>query len=295
MWTLAQQIEPSASQAAPVLFGLLGAVTVGGAWAIVLSRNIVRSAVYLLITLMGVAGLYFYLEAELLAAVQLIVYAGGTLILIVFGVMLTHRGSAAHWNIRAWEQVVGVLLGLVLACLLGVAAMVSGLPAERVGSEGPGSDRPMRRIGGIPAPTRAGGSADAAGDAMVRGPARPGEPTEPGLSGERPLPSATSSPFSVNSPGSASATAPWSPSSASSAEPAEPGVPAVASKSAVRPSASLPTRPATQVEQLGYGLLTRYLLAFEVAGVLLLVVMVGAAYMARRRAGEPTDGQGGER
>ena len=61
------------------------------ALGVVISRNIVRMAVCLLFTLVGVAGLYFLLNAEFLAAVQLVVYAGGTLILIIFGVMLTSK------------------------------------------------------------------------------------------------------------------------------------------------------------------------------------------------------------
>ena len=58
----------------------------------VLSRNIVRMAVWLLFTLIGVSLLYFLLGAEFVGAAQLIVYVGGTLVLIVFGMMLTAQG-----------------------------------------------------------------------------------------------------------------------------------------------------------------------------------------------------------
>ena len=68
-------------------------------------RNIVRTAVCLLFTLMGVAGLYFLLNAEFLAAVQLVVYAGGTLILIIFGVMLTSKSPFSRFEPRKIEVV----------------------------------------------------------------------------------------------------------------------------------------------------------------------------------------------
>lgn len=94
----------------------LGAVIVGGALACVLAANIVRCAVGLLAALAGVAGLFVLLAANFLAAVQLIVYAGGVLVLIIFGIMLTSRGPAASASSR-WNERVGV--GLTLAALVG--------------------------------------------------------------------------------------------------------------------------------------------------------------------------------
>ena len=67
-------------------FYIFAAVSLTSAIGIVVTTNIVRTAMCLLGTLGGVACLYFLLDANFLAAVQLIVYAGGTLILIVFGV-----------------------------------------------------------------------------------------------------------------------------------------------------------------------------------------------------------------
>jgi NADH:ubiquinone oxidoreductase subunit 6 (subunit J) len=76
-------------------FYIFAGVVLASALCVVLSSNIVRAATCLLGTLGGVAGLYFLLNANLLAAIQLIVYAGGTLILIVFGVMLTSKSPWA--------------------------------------------------------------------------------------------------------------------------------------------------------------------------------------------------------
>jgi len=73
-----------------------------------------RAATWLLFTLAGVSGIFFLLSADLVGVTQLLVYVGGTLVLVVFGVMLTAQGpfitmktSSAEWAVSA---VVGVLL-----------------------------------------------------------------------------------------------------------------------------------------------------------------------------------------
>ena len=105
------------------LFYLLASITAGSAIAIVLSRNIVRMAVALLFTLIGVAGLFFLLNAEFLAAVQLVVYVGGTLILIVFGVMLTSSSPFSKFTASPGE----IGLAAVLAAIL-LATLVLAIP-----------------------------------------------------------------------------------------------------------------------------------------------------------------------
>jgi NADH-quinone oxidoreductase subunit J len=75
-----------------VLFAILASVVTGSALAVVFTQNIVRAAVWLLLTLVGTAGLYLLLGAEFVGASQLIVYVGGTLVLVVFGIMLTGSG-----------------------------------------------------------------------------------------------------------------------------------------------------------------------------------------------------------
>src|SRR4051812_14662425 len=96
------------------LFYLFGGMAALSALLLVLSRNIVRTAVCLLFTLMGVAGLYFLLHAEFLAAVQLVVYAGGTLILIIFGVMLTSKSPFSKFEAKPGEVAVALSVGTVL-------------------------------------------------------------------------------------------------------------------------------------------------------------------------------------
>jgi NADH-quinone oxidoreductase subunit J len=89
---------------------------------VVASRNIVRTAVALLFTLVGVAGLYFLLSAEFLAAVQLVVYAGGTLILIVFGVMLTSKSPFSRFEPKLVELIVALTIGGVM-----LFALIAGI------------------------------------------------------------------------------------------------------------------------------------------------------------------------
>ena len=74
-----------------LIFYLFAAITILSAFFVVTTRNIVYSAYYLLFTFFGVAGIYVLLGADFIAMVQLIVYVGGILILLLFGVMLTNK------------------------------------------------------------------------------------------------------------------------------------------------------------------------------------------------------------
>src|SRR3989440_2254519 len=118
MNALLAQADTNALSAA--LFYLFAVMSAASAIGVVLSRNIVRSAVCLLFTLTGVAGLYFLLGAEFLAAVQLVVYAGGTLILIIFGVMLTSKSPFSRFE----PKLVEIVLATVLASVLLIAPII---------------------------------------------------------------------------------------------------------------------------------------------------------------------------
>lgn len=112
-----------ASTATAVLFYALAALCAASAVGVVVSRNIVRTAVALMFALVGVAGLYFLLNAEFLAAVQLVVYAGGTLILMIFGVMLTSKSPTSRFEPSRSEVVVATTIGVVLMVSLSVAIL----------------------------------------------------------------------------------------------------------------------------------------------------------------------------
>ena len=114
---------------AAALFYLFAGMAGVSAVGLVISRNIVRSAVCLLFTLTGVAGLYFLLGAEFLAAVQLVVYAGGTLILIIFGVMLTSKSPFSRFEPKLVEIVLAMVLASVLLVALVMAIRSQPFPA----------------------------------------------------------------------------------------------------------------------------------------------------------------------
>lgn len=99
-------------------FYLFAGVTLGGAVGVVLTTDLMRAAVALLISLLGAAGLYFLLAATFLAVVQLIVYTGGVLVLIVFGILLTHRGMRTDPQPPGRERYAVLLIVLMLAAAL---------------------------------------------------------------------------------------------------------------------------------------------------------------------------------
>lgn len=110
---------------AEFLFWAVGLLTCLSAVMVVATQNIVRAAVWLLFTLGGVAGLFFLLGADFLGAVQLIVYVGGILILVIFGVMLTAQGPFVSLKTSAGETVMSMVVGLILLGLLGSAIFVT--------------------------------------------------------------------------------------------------------------------------------------------------------------------------
>lgn len=182
-----------------VLFFGFALVAVLSAIGVVLCRQIVHMAICLLFALCSVAFLYFLIGAEFLAAIQLIVYVGGTLILIIFGVMLTSKNPYAALDISIKEKILGWSIGIVSIILLSVLS--------------------LQLIGG---------------------------------------PASTENTSMQNE---------------------------VA-------AASTPTITATSaygLKELGENLLTRYMLPFELTGVLLLIVMIGAAYIAKGRHDQLSD------
>ncbi len=156
-----------------MFYTVAGMILVSGL-GICLSRSVVRMAVWLFGALGAAAMLYFLLAATFLGAIQLIVYVGGTLILLVFGIMLTSKSPWVRYDVRSRE-----LLAAGLVCIALAAVFIGLLQGSFGGTE----------------------------TTEVRG---------------------------------------------------------------------------TTVHALGVELLTTYLVPFEVASVLLLVVMIGAAYLARQ-------------
>ena len=126
---------------AAVLFAVVAAGTAGSALGVVVSRSVIRAAVWLLFTLVGVSLVYLLLGAEFLGAAQLIVYVGGTLVLVVFGVMLTNQGPFAGPRIRPIEWAAGGALAAALFALLVTASL--GLGGREVGDP----EQPLPGVG----------------------------------------------------------------------------------------------------------------------------------------------------
>ncbi|TMI72506.1 MAG: NADH-quinone oxidoreductase subunit J [Bacteroidetes bacterium] len=79
--------------ATQIIFYILSAFILGTAILSVTTRKIFRSAIWLLFSLIGIAGLYFWLEVEFIAAVQIVVYVGGIVVLIIFSIFLTQQSG----------------------------------------------------------------------------------------------------------------------------------------------------------------------------------------------------------
>ncbi len=102
-----------------LVFYFFAAMTVGSAVIVVFSKNLIHSAFALLFTFFGVAALYVFLGADFLAATQMVIYVGGILILLIFGVMLTHKISEMKLKSETFQFWPGlILVSVVFFCLV---------------------------------------------------------------------------------------------------------------------------------------------------------------------------------
>jgi len=102
-----------------LIFYLVAALTIGSALIVAFSRNIVYSAFSLLGTFMGVAGLYAMLAADFVAVIQVLVYIGGILVLMIFAVMLTHRIADVAVSNRSVGRLPAALVVGIVGALMG--------------------------------------------------------------------------------------------------------------------------------------------------------------------------------
>ena len=104
------------------IFYLLATLTLVSAVLAVTTRMIFRAAIYLLFSLIGIAGFYFWLQYEFIAAVQIVVYVGGIVVLIIFSIFLTQQAGEKLPRQKLGRQLFGALaafcgLALVLVQL----------------------------------------------------------------------------------------------------------------------------------------------------------------------------------
>ena len=102
------------------VFWVVTSVTIISAIGVVLSNQLIYSAISLLFTLFGIAGLYVFLWADFMTGIQLLVYVGGILTLIIFGIMLTNKISSARLSQTNMQQGIGSVVSLWLLIVLSI-------------------------------------------------------------------------------------------------------------------------------------------------------------------------------
>ncbi len=117
---------------AEIIFYLIAALTVLSAILVAILPNIVYSAVALLFSFAGVAGLYVFLSADFLAATQVLVYVGGILILILFAIFLSHRISDVKLSNPQHFRWQAAILCLGLFGVLSYTAVSTSFPRKTV-------------------------------------------------------------------------------------------------------------------------------------------------------------------
>ncbi|HRH49661.1 MAG TPA: NADH-quinone oxidoreductase subunit J [Panacibacter sp.] len=103
--------------ASQIIFYILSAFILGSGILAVTTRKIFRSAIWLLFSLIGIAGLYFWLQVEFIAAIQIVVYVGGIVVLIIFSIFLTQKSGSEMPKASATRKgfaVAAVLIGFAL-------------------------------------------------------------------------------------------------------------------------------------------------------------------------------------
>lgn len=108
----------------PVTFLILAVLTVAGATAAMTLRRLVHCVLALTICFVGLAGLYLYLGAQFAGLVQMLVYVGAVVILIVFAILLTHSHEAPSQ--KKWSWLAGVCVSAAVFAVLAWAVMAGG-------------------------------------------------------------------------------------------------------------------------------------------------------------------------
>jgi NADH-quinone oxidoreductase subunit J len=108
-----------------ILFYIIAALILTAAIAMVFSKNLIHSVLYMVAAFIGIAFIYIMLEADYLAVVQILVYVGAISVLFVFGVMLTKKDSMDKSNIFNRYKLFGGFISLALLILIGRMILIS--------------------------------------------------------------------------------------------------------------------------------------------------------------------------
>ncbi|HEY0774014.1 MAG TPA: NADH-quinone oxidoreductase subunit J [Nocardioidaceae bacterium] len=118
------------------IFVLLGLVAVGSALLVVTTRNMVHAALWLVVTLGSVSGVFLLLAAEFLAWVQVLIYVGAVVVLLLFALMLTKAptGPQPDLDVRRWLPAAAVAALVAAVLVTTVAAGFSGVRLDLEGT-----------------------------------------------------------------------------------------------------------------------------------------------------------------
>jgi NADH-quinone oxidoreductase subunit J len=112
---------------AHILFFLLAVLALVGGLGMLLSRNPVNSALWLILNLFAIAGLYLTLHAQFMAVIQVLVYAGAIMVLFLFVIMLLNLAALPRVEDFDWRR------GLAFILVMGVLAQLTYIVAEGLG------------------------------------------------------------------------------------------------------------------------------------------------------------------
>lgn len=102
-----------------VFFGIIAVVAVLAALRVVTTDNVVHAALYLVVVLASVAGIYVLLAAEFVASTQVLVYIGAVMVLMLFGVMLTRAQIGSESDLNHDQRWIAGLVAVLLAVVMG--------------------------------------------------------------------------------------------------------------------------------------------------------------------------------
>jgi len=124
------------------IFYVLAAVILGSAILVVTLKNLVHCVLWLAVSFIAIAGLYMMLNADFLAMVQILVYAGAVCIMVVFAIMLTQRRDMGHSNLFNTQFKAAGLVALL-------TALVSGFMGVRTAWTVSGASAPPKTVEAI--------------------------------------------------------------------------------------------------------------------------------------------------
>lgn len=100
-----------------ILFVIFALLTCGGAVAVALTQNVVRMAFWLIVSLGSLSGIFFLMHADFVGATQLLIYVGGTVVLLIFGVMLTTSGPFLRIQSAPGDLILSAVVGVLFIAM----------------------------------------------------------------------------------------------------------------------------------------------------------------------------------